>query len=121
MNIAPRLAIKVQALGDFKEESTYPLEASQARAEVHLLQWASQTPAWKLYMDGSSYVEVSGVRLVLTLPDGCEPLRYALILKFKATNNEAEYETLIACLRIAKGVSVSSFEVYCDSQLVGIC
>lgn len=45
-------------------------------------------------------------------------MRYALILTFKATNNEAEYEVLITRLRIAKGVGVASLEVYCDSQLV---
>lgn len=45
-------------------------------------------------------------------------MRYALILTFKATNNEAEYETLIEVLRIAKGVGVTSLKVYCDFQLV---
>lgn len=55
---------------------------------------------------------------MLTPPNRGEPLRYALILTFKATNNEAEHEALITGLIITKGVGVASLKVYCDSQLV---
>lgn len=52
------------------------------------------------------------------IPDGGEFLRYALIITSKASNNEAEYEALIAELRITKEVGVTSLQVYCDSKLV---
>lgn len=55
---------------------------------------------------------------MLTSPYGCTSLRYALVLNFKATNNEAEYEALITGLRLAKSLGVASPYVYCDSQLV---
>ncbi|GKG47900.1 reverse transcriptase domain-containing protein, partial [Tanacetum coccineum] len=39
---------------------------------------------------------------------------YALRLTFVSTNNEAEYEALLAGLRIAKKMKVSSIEVKVD-------
>ena len=37
---------------------------------------------------------------------------------FKASNNEAEYEELIAGLKLTKEMKVESLEIYSDSQLV---
>ncbi|GAV75840.1 RVT_3 domain-containing protein [Cephalotus follicularis] len=72
---------------------------------------------WKLFVDGSSCVFGSGARLVLTSPDWWT-LEYALRFGFKATNNEAEWEALIAGLTIAKHLEVQKLEISCDSQLV---
>ncbi|GJV79016.1 reverse transcriptase domain-containing protein [Tanacetum coccineum] len=58
---------------------------------------------WTLFTDGSSCVDGFGVGLILTDPEGAE-FTYALIFKFDATNNEAEYEALIAGLRIAEQI-----------------
>lgn len=54
----------------------------------------------------------------MSLTDGGEPMRYALVLTFLATNNEAEYKALIVGLIIAKGVGATSLKVFCDSQVV---
>ncbi|GJY41847.1 reverse transcriptase domain-containing protein [Tanacetum coccineum] len=43
---------------------------------------------------------------------------YALRFRFDATNNEAEYEALIAALRIAKKMGVKTLQTYVDSRLV---
>ena len=37
---------------------------------------------------------------------------------FPTTNNEAEYETLVAGLDLTKAVGATSVVVYCNSQLV---
>ena len=37
---------------------------------------------------------------------------------FKASNNEAEYEALIAGLKLAKEIKVESLEIFNDSQLI---
>ncbi|GJU23707.1 reverse transcriptase domain-containing protein [Tanacetum coccineum] len=50
--------------------------------------------------DGSSCIDGSGVGLILTSPKGTE-FTYALRFQFTASNNEAEYEALIA--RLGKG------------------
>ncbi|GAV75896.1 RVT_3 domain-containing protein [Cephalotus follicularis] len=68
-------------------------------------------------MDGSSCIFESGAGLVLTSPDGWT-LEYALRFGFKATNNEAEWEALIAGLIIAKYLEVQKIEASSDSQLV---
>ena len=43
---------------------------------------------------------------------------WALRFKFKASNNEAEYEALIAGLKLAKEMKVESLEIFGDSQLI---
>ncbi|GJR66777.1 reverse transcriptase domain-containing protein [Tanacetum coccineum] len=53
----------------------------------------------------------------LTDPEGVE-FTYALRFQFEATNNEAEYEALIAGLRIAEKIGVQNLEVNVDSKLV---
>nr|GEX29009.1 reverse transcriptase domain-containing protein [Tanacetum cinerariifolium] len=53
------------------------------------------------HSDGSSCVEGSGIGLILTNPDGVE-FTYALRFQFAASNNEAEYEALIAGTYVAK-------------------
>ncbi|GAV65069.1 RVT_3 domain-containing protein [Cephalotus follicularis] len=77
----------------------------------------SEKGIWKLSVDGSSCITGSGAGLVLTSPDGWT-VEYSLRFKFKATNNEAEWEALIAGLTIAKHLEVRRIEVSSDSQLV---
>nr|GEU68714.1 hypothetical protein [Tanacetum cinerariifolium] len=60
----------------------------------------TQEEPWALFTNGSSCVDGSGVRLILRSPEGVE-FTYALRFQFTASNNEAEYEALIAGLRIA--------------------
>ncbi|GKA06070.1 reverse transcriptase domain-containing protein [Tanacetum coccineum] len=59
---------------------------------------------WTLFKDGSSYIDGSGAGLILTNLEGTK-FTYALRFRFDATNNEAEYEALIAGLRIAKQIA----------------
>nr|GEW80459.1 reverse transcriptase domain-containing protein [Tanacetum cinerariifolium] len=54
---------------------------------------------WILFMDESSCTDGFRAGLILTNPEGME-FTYALRFRFDATNNEAEYEALIAGLRI---------------------
>ncbi|GJT93954.1 reverse transcriptase domain-containing protein, partial [Tanacetum coccineum] len=63
---------------------------------------------WTLFTDGSSCLEGSGAGLILINPEGTE-FTYALRFKFEASNNEAEYEALIAGLRIAEQMGVQKY------------
>ena len=45
-------------------------------------------------------------------------IRYAVKLKWNATNNAAEYEALLTGLKLANEVRVEHLKVYSDSQLV---
>ena len=77
----------------------------------------NQGDSWILNTDGASSSEGSGAGLVLVDPSGIE-LTYALRLNFPSTNNEAEYEALLAGLRMAREMKVEKLEVRIDSLLV---
>ncbi|GKB31674.1 reverse transcriptase domain-containing protein [Tanacetum coccineum] len=72
---------------------------------------------WTLFADGSSCIDGSGAGLILTTPEGVE-FTYAMRFRFENTNNEAEYEALIAGLRIAEQMGVKNLQAKVDSRLV---
>ena len=74
-------------------------------------------PIWKLSVDGASNAQGSGASLILTSPEGID-IEYALRFWFHASNNEIEYEAVIAGLNLAHSLEVDQLEVYSDSQLV---
>ncbi|GAV86905.1 hypothetical protein CFOL_v3_30331, partial [Cephalotus follicularis] len=102
-----RLAIKSQVLAYFVGDNT-PMERMEEDPSEN------EMGIWKLSVDGSSCITDSGTGLVLTSPDGWT-LEYALRFRFKATNNEAEWEALIARLTIAKHLEVQKIEASSDS------
>ncbi|XP_071739805.1 uncharacterized protein [Rutidosis leptorrhynchoides] len=65
----------------------------------------------------SSEMEGAGAGLVLTTLSG-EEHTYVLHFNFDVTNNEAEYEALLAGLNIAHEMHVTKLRTYIDSQLV---
>ncbi|GJY37292.1 reverse transcriptase domain-containing protein [Tanacetum coccineum] len=106
----PRTSVKGQILADFLIEK--PDESPSDTSVVE----TPQEP-WTLFTDGSSCVDGSGAGLILTSPEGTE-FTYALRFQFTASNNEAEYEALIAGLRIAAQMGVRNVHVSVDSKLV---
>ena len=65
-------------------------------------------------MNGSSTKQASGVGMVLCSLEGDE-VECTVRLDFPTTNNEAEYEALIARLDLAKAAGATNVVVYCDS------
>ena len=59
----------------------------------------------------------AGAGLILISLEGIIA-EYAMRFEFPATNNGAEYEALIAGLRIAKELRIDRHRVHSDSQLV---
>ncbi|KAK1554732.1 hypothetical protein Q3G72_016522 [Acer saccharum] len=110
----PRSAMKSQVLADFITDFT-PGESVQAEQELVALTVTSGI--WTLSVDGSSSIKGSGLGLVLESPQG-DVLEQSVHCGFHATNNEAEYEALIAGLDLAKSLSVKIIKVRSDSQLV---
>lgn len=72
---------------------------------------------WELYIDGSSNTKVSGAGVILEGPDGIS-LEQSIRLNFPTSNNQAEYEALIAGMKLAHEVRGSRLKTYSDSQLV---
>ncbi|KAF8077386.1 hypothetical protein N665_1041s0001 [Sinapis alba] len=73
--------------------------------------------SWILPVDGASSNKGSGIGIHLQSPTG-ELFEQSFQLGFAASNNEAEYEALIAGLRLAKVVGAKRLQAFCDSQLV---
>ncbi|GJU03385.1 reverse transcriptase domain-containing protein [Tanacetum coccineum] len=108
----PRTAIKGQILADFIVEQT------EEESPDELLTEQEELPEpWTLFTDGSSCVDGSGAGLILINLEGAE-FTYAMRFRFEATNNEAEYETLIAGLRIAEQMGVKNLQAHVYSRLV---
>ncbi|XP_059627294.1 uncharacterized protein LOC132270106 [Cornus florida] len=82
----PRTAIKGQVVADFLLECD-----AKDVVEDYSCSW------WKLFVDSSSNQMGAGIGIQLRTPKGTT-LSQAIRLEFNATNNEAEYEALIAGL-----------------------
>ena len=106
----PKTAIKGQVLADFIMEFTLAEPAQNAQATNNL-------PIWKLSVDEALNAQGSGAGLILTSPEGID-IEYALRFGFQASNNEAEYEAIIAGLNLSHSLEVDQLEVCSDSQLV---
>ena len=68
-------------------------------------------------MDDASDSLGAGARIVVITPEGIK-LEHSFRLGFKASNNEAEYEALLARLTVVSYLSAKDVDVYSDSQLV---
>ncbi|GJQ93574.1 reverse transcriptase domain-containing protein [Tanacetum coccineum] len=71
----------------------------------------------KLYTNGASNKHGSEAGLIFVDPEGAE-YSYALRLNFTNSNNDAEYEALLACLRILTKIKVEKRHAFVDSKLV---
>ena len=102
------LTIKSQALTDFMDECI-GFQEEPGEEPVQAL--------WRIFVDGSSNKNRSGAGIILISPEG-HHFHSALRFGFEASNNEAKYEALLAGLRVARKLKVSSIQCYSDSQLV---
>ena len=95
----PRTSIKGQVLADLVAEfAEYPEEVEMGIETLgeRLVGVGSvqDLPPWELYVDGAANQRGSGVGLVMVSPEKIT-IKKSLRLNFSATNNEAEYETLL--------------------------
>ncbi|GJS63314.1 reverse transcriptase domain-containing protein [Tanacetum coccineum] len=95
-----RTSVKGQILADFI------VERPEEDSLVTTMEVEEEPPKlWTLFMDRSSCMDGSEAGLILTSSEGTK-FTYALRFRFDATNNEAEYEVLIAGLRIVEQMGV---------------
>ncbi|XP_073298298.1 uncharacterized protein [Primulina huaijiensis] len=97
----PPVAIKTQALSDFLSEMVQP----------------DEDEVWRGFVDGASILAGCGVGVVVISPPG-EKIKLALRLDSRVTNNEAEYEAVLAGIRAAQEIGASRVILYSDSQLI---
>ena len=93
-----KTVIKGQILADFVMEFTSAelAEATQATSDLLI---------WRLSVDGATNAQGSGAGPILTSPEGID-IEYALRFGFRASNNKAEYEAVIAGLNLAHSMEV---------------
>ena len=108
----PRAPIKGQIFADFVIELSF-----------EIVQSAGDDFRWVLSVDGSSNQLGSGAGVILERPNGVfieQSLRFA----FKAINNQAEYEALIAGILLAKEMGAKelmakSYSLLVTGQVIG--
>ncbi|KAK0581236.1 hypothetical protein LWI29_011631 [Acer saccharum] len=111
--VETRTAIKAQAVADFVAEFTEPsIEVARMMVEQN-----KKIFKWQLRVDGSSNTHSSGAGVVVSTPEG-DSVECALRFDFKATNNQAEYEALIAGLKVCTVLGADEVEIFSDSQVV---
>ena len=111
LEFAPRMAMKSQALSDFVAECNFS-DNQENKPSPNFTE-----KAWTLFTDGSSTSQSGGAGIILTSPEGFK-VQQAIKFLFPVTNNEAEYEALIAGIKLALHLEVKVIEIFSDSQLV---
>lgn len=101
IEIVPTRAIKGQAVADFMAE-LIPRSAT------------SKENWWSVHVDGSVNKRGCGVGVVVRSPTGLK-IEHAVHFNFRATNNAAEYEALLAGIRLARALWSTRVRFYTDS------
>ncbi|XP_071714994.1 uncharacterized protein [Rutidosis leptorrhynchoides] len=109
----PRSAVKGQVMADYLSEIPRELEVINERTALKPVMGET----WDLFTDGVSCAEGVGAGLVLASPNG-EEHTYALRFNFDVTNNEAEYEAILAGLNITQKMNIIKLRAFTDLQLV---
>ena len=102
----PQIAIKGQVVIDFIAEFTHDEDKG-----------AKESPQCSVHTDGSSNWQAGGAGVVLLSPEG-DMVECMVRVDFPTTNNEAEYEVLVAAPDLAKVAGAANVVIYCNSQVI---
>ena len=79
---------------------------------------STQCPSpWKVYVDEAAIQRGSGMGLVLVFPEKIT-IEKSLKLGFSATNNEVEYEALLAGMTMVQKIGGKTVKMFSNSRLV---
>ena len=82
-----------------------------------LFRSAEEPSQWSVHTDGSSNRQAGGTGVVLLSPEG-DVIECMIRLDVPTTNNEAEYEALVAGLNLARAAGATSVAIYYNSQVI---
>ena len=115
-------SVKGQVLANLVPEFAEPSAEEEVKKEgmdgklVSMV--SSREPlSWKVYIDGIANQKGFELGLVLISPKKVT-IETSLRLGFSATNNEAEYEALLARMTIVQKMGGKAVEIFSDSRLV---
>ena len=80
-------------------------------------QGIEEFPQWSIHIEELSNKQAGGTSIVLRSPEG-DKIECMVRLNFPTTNNEVEYEALVAGLDLAKATGAANVVIYCDSQVI---
>ncbi|XP_030963296.1 uncharacterized protein LOC115984403 [Quercus lobata] len=115
-------SVKGQVLADLVAEfAECPEEANMKQSDmdeksIGLISTQGGS-SWKVYVDGAANQRGAGLGLVLISPEEII-IEKSLRLGFSATNNEAEYETLLIGMSMVQKMGGKVAELFSDSRLV---
>ena len=101
--------MKGQVLADFVAEFS---PKNDGKMVCHV-----ENRPWKVFVDGASNALGADAGIVIITPEGIR-LEHSFRLSFRASNNAAKYEALLARLRAVLGMGARDVEIYSDSRLV---
>ena len=107
LTFVPLKAMKGQVVADFIVDHSI-----QERSLNYL-----EIEPWKLYFDGSSYKDGTRVGVLIISPSKI-PTTFKYKIDGDCSNNEIEYEALIAGLEILLELRETQVEIMGDSELV---
>lgn len=112
----PQEVIKGQAIANFIAKYTYdPVAEPPEVRDIHTEEVDQEE--WVVNVDGFSTSIAAGGGVVLITPEK-DRLEYAIKFRFKATNNKAEYESMITRLHLARELGAKKIKVMSHSSLV---
>lgn len=107
VHFVPRTAIKSHVLADFVADWTIPENRPSSQTD---------NETWTMAFDGALNSQGAGAGFILTSLTG-DQFKHAIHLNFRATNNAAEYEGLLAGIRAVVALGVKRLIVRGDSEL----
>ena len=75
---------------------------------------AEEKRQWNIYTDKSLNRRAGGAGVVIQTPEG-DKIQCMIRLDFPTTNNEIEYEVLVAGLDLVKAAGAENIVIHCDS------
>ena len=107
LTFMPLKAVKGQVVADFIVDHSIQVE------DINYV----EIEPWKLYFDGSSHKDRTGVGVLIISPEKI-PTTFKYKISGSCSNNEAEYEALITGLEILLELGATRVEIMGDSELV---
>ena len=99
--------VQAEAFQEVTSLSHFLVELPQPNTRLNSEGW------WTLCVDGASRKSGAGIGLQLTFPAG-ERIKQVARLGFDASNNESEYEALIAGVELALAVGANNLLIRSD-------
>ncbi|KAI3725211.1 hypothetical protein L1987_64989 [Smallanthus sonchifolius] len=103
----PRTTIKSQALADFVADFSSDI---QQEADLEVQQLEESKDKWIMFTYSASNIKGTCLGIILKSPQG-DILPQSISYEFQASNNEAEYEALIAGLQLACDMKIRYLQV----------